>query len=97
MMILCDIIYFSKIENRVIKVRKYIDKEVVAVSKEYEMKWKEKAVTKERGSVKGNVLISGIIICRNEFCTYARTDCTGRVRDHLCCVSASYCSGNLDF
>ena len=34
---------------------------------------------------------------RNEFCTYARTDCTGRVRDHLCCVSASYCSGNLDF
>ena len=31
------------------------------------------------------------------FCTYARTDCTGRVRDHLCCVSASYCSGNLDF
>ena len=65
-MILCDIIYFSKIENRVIKVRKYIDKEVVAVSKEYEMKWKEKAVTKERGSVKGNVLISGIIICRNE-------------------------------
>ena len=47
-MILCDIIYFSKIENRVIKVRKYIDKEVVAVSKEYEMKWKEKSCNKKK-------------------------------------------------